>query len=74
MEECLMLVLSRKINESIIIAGGIKVTVVKIDGNKVRLAFEAPPEVSILREELHNLKKEFDLPVEADEPALMGAV
>ena len=69
-----MLVLSRKLNESIIIAGGIKVTVVKIDGNKVRLAFEAPPEVSILREELHLLKREFELPVEANESALVGAV
>jgi len=63
MEECLMLVLSRKLNESILIDGGIKVTVVKIDGNKVRLAFEAPPEVTILREELHAVKQEFDLPL-----------
>ena len=66
-----MLVLSRKVNESIIIAGGIKVTVVKIDGNKIRLAFEAPPEVSILREELHKLKQEFAEPIEAKESVLV---
>ncbi|MBX9680951.1 MAG: carbon storage regulator CsrA [Gemmataceae bacterium] len=66
-----MLVLSRKVNESIIIDGGIKVTVVKIDGNKIRLAFEAPPEVSILREELHHLKQEFAETVEAQEPILV---
>ena len=37
-----MLVLTRKIGETIVIDGGIKVTVVKIDGNKVRLAIDAP--------------------------------
>jgi carbon storage regulator len=47
-----MLVLSRKINESIIIADSIVVTVLRVEGNKVRLGIEAPPNVHILREEL----------------------
>ena len=38
-----MLVLSRKLNERIVIDGGIVVTVVKIDRNQVRLGIEAPP-------------------------------
>ena len=40
-----MLVLSRKLNEKIVIDGGIVVTVVKIDRNQVRLGIEAPGNV-----------------------------
>jgi carbon storage regulator len=47
-----MLVLTRKINETIIIAENIRVTIMDIHGRKVRLATEAPQEVAILREEL----------------------
>ena len=47
-----MLVLSRKVGEEIVIADNIRVTVVAIRGNQVRLGFEAPPEVAIQREEL----------------------
>jgi carbon storage regulator len=47
-----MLVLSRKLNESIIINGNIRVTVVGIRGNHVRVGIEAPTSVPIIREEL----------------------
>ena len=47
-----MLVLSRKFNESIVIDGGIKITVVEIRGNQIRLGIEAPREVGVMREEL----------------------
>jgi carbon storage regulator len=47
-----VLVLTRKINETIIIAENIRVTITDIHGRKVRLAIEAPQEVAILREEL----------------------
>ena len=47
-----MLVLSRKLNEKIVIDGGIIVTVVKIDRNQVRLGIQAPPGIPILRQEL----------------------
>jgi len=47
-----MLVLSRKLNEKIIIDGGIVVTVVKIDGNQIRLGIEAPSHVRVFREEI----------------------
>ena len=47
-----MLVLSRKLNEKIVIDGGIVVTVVKIDRNQVRLGIEAPRNVRIFREEI----------------------
>jgi carbon storage regulator len=47
-----MLVLSRKLNEKIVIDGGIVVTVVKIDRNQVRLGIEAPGHVGVFREEI----------------------
>jgi carbon storage regulator len=47
-----MLVLSRKLNEKIVIDGGIVVTVVKIDRNQIRLGIEAPPHVRVFREEI----------------------
>jgi carbon storage regulator len=47
-----MLVLSRKVDEQIIIGEHIRVTVVSIRGNQVRLGFEAPHDVSIFRQEL----------------------
>lgn len=48
-----MLVLSRKKNESIIIAGDIVITVVEVRGDKVRLGIEAPKDVPVHREEVY---------------------
>ena len=48
-----MLVLTRKIGEQIVIGENIVLTVVDIRGNKVRLAVEAPRDVSIHRQEVH---------------------
>ncbi len=62
-----MLVLSRKPGEKIFIGNDITLTIVKIDGNKVRLGLEAPQEVLILREEI--AKKNQDQAAEAAEPA-----
>jgi carbon storage regulator len=47
-----MLVLSRKLNEKIVIDGGIVISVVKIDRNQVRVGIEAPSDVRVYREEL----------------------
>ncbi len=49
-----MLVLTRKLNESIIINGDIRITIVGIRGSHVRVGIEAPDSVPIFREELHD--------------------
>ncbi len=48
-----MLVLSRKKDESIVINDNIVVTVIDIRGDKVRLGFDAPKEVTIHRREVY---------------------
>lgn len=47
-----MLVLSRKQDESIVIGGRIRVTVVEVKGGVVRLGIEAPREIPVYRSEL----------------------
>ncbi|MCA9177496.1 MAG: carbon storage regulator [Planctomycetales bacterium] len=47
-----MLVLTRKLQEQIRIGDNVVVTVLRVQGNSVRLGVEAPQEVSILRGEL----------------------
>ncbi len=47
-----MLVLTRRLGEAIVISDDIVVKVVEIDGQKVRLAVEAPRSVRIDREEV----------------------
>ena len=50
--ECKMLVLTRKTNQEIIIGENVKITVLKVKGNTVRLGIEAPREVRVVRGEL----------------------
>lgn len=47
-----MLVLSRKKNESIVIADNITIVVVEIMGDKVRLGIECPKEIPVHRREV----------------------
>ena len=47
-----MLVLSRRISQSIMIGDNIEVTVVRIAGNRVRIGVSAPANIRILRSEL----------------------
>ena len=47
-----MLILSRKQEQSIVIGENIKVQILGVSGNTVRIGIEAPSEVKIMREEL----------------------
>lgn len=48
-----MLVLSRRLGETLIIGDDVKITVLGISGNQVRLGIAAPREVSVHREEVY---------------------
>ena len=48
-----MLILSRKLGESIVIDGRIVVKVVRVDGDTIKLGIEAPGEVPIHRQEVY---------------------
>ena len=47
-----MLVLSRKLNETILIGDNIRVTLLGIAGDKIKIGVEAPRDVKVFREEL----------------------
>jgi carbon storage regulator len=47
-----MLILSRKAGQSIVIAGNIVVKVVRVEGDQIKLGIQAPPEVTVHREEI----------------------
>ncbi|SHJ49618.1 carbon storage regulator, CsrA [Hathewaya proteolytica DSM 3090] len=48
-----MLVISRKKGESLLLGDDIEITVVKLDDGSVKLAIDAPKEITILRKELY---------------------
>ena len=53
-----MLVLSRQREEAVMIGDNVRVKIVDIRGDKVRLGFEAPQDVKIHREEVYLKIKE----------------
>lgn len=48
-----MLILSRKVGESIIIAGRITVKIVRVEGDVVKVGIQAPSDVPVHREEVY---------------------
>lgn len=61
-----MLVLSRKIGEKICIDGEITLTVLSVQGNRIRLGIVAPESHSIQRSEIVERRKEFEVSVRAE--------
>ena len=47
-----MLILTRRINESLVIGDDVTVTILGVKGNQVRIGVDAPRNVSVHREEL----------------------
>lgn len=55
-----MLVLTRNVGEKILIDGGITITVVDIGTNRVSIGIDPPRNVVVLREEVHDLRKQAE--------------
>ncbi len=69
-----MLVLSRKLNDEILIDENVVVRVVKIKGNTVRIGISAPEDVSIMRGELPRREIEFSIEIEEESPPSPTAI
>jgi len=54
-----MLILTRKVGESVLIGKDISITVLSVRGNQVKLGVEAPKEVSVHREEIYQRIKQM---------------
>ena len=61
-----MLVLTRKINEEILVGSTIRVVVLKVNGGSVKLGLSAPREVAIYRKEMHNREPQAARPPAED--------
>jgi carbon storage regulator len=57
-----MLVLRRKVGESIVLAGVINISVLAVEGERVKIGISAPPDVTIVREELLRTTPETETP------------
>lgn len=68
-----MLVLTRKLGESIAIDDHIKIVVVQIKGKQVRLGIQAPKETKIHREEVYSAIQDQNKEA-ASAPASVGQV
>lgn len=56
--EARVLILTRKVGESVLIGDGIKVSILAVKGNQVRVGIDAPKDVSVHREEVRERLEE----------------
>ncbi len=61
-----MLILTRRADESLMIGDDIKITVLGIKGNQVRIGIDAPKDVPVHREEIYQRIKDEEMRVAQD--------
>ena len=52
--EVTMLILTRRVGESLIIADNIIINILSVKGNQIRIGVKAPKEITVHREEIYN--------------------
>lgn len=68
-----MLVLSRKVGEEIVIDGDIVLTVVEVNGNRVKIGIRAPREKVVVRGELVGQGRDLDAMIPPPQPPSVPA-
>ncbi len=69
-----MLILTRRVGETVMIGDEVTVTVLGVKGNQVRIGVNAPKDVAVHREEIfERIKREEDGEFRADRPTIKVA-
>jgi carbon storage regulator len=68
-----MLILTRRVGETVVIGNDVTVTVLGVKGNQVRLGVNAPREVAVHREEIYERIKREQAEDENQQPQAVGA-
>jgi carbon storage regulator len=69
-----MLILTRRVGESVMIGEEVTITVLRVKGNQVRLGVNAPRTVSVQREEIFERIKNEGAEAEPEEVRMKGVV